>query len=46
MGLKYNFDTSKADSEFSDSDDDVTLGSASKSSQSDKAILSLCLSDT
>ena len=40
-------DTSKTDDESSDlDDDDVMLGSASRNSQSDKAILSLFLLDT
>ena len=39
--------TSKADNESSDlDDDDVMLGSASRNSKSDKAILSLFLLDT
>ena len=37
--------TSKADNKSSDSDDDVMLGSAFGNFQSDKAILSLFLSD-
>ena len=40
-------DTSKTDDESSDlDDDDVMLGSASRNSKSDKAILSLFLLDT